>query len=626
MSPSHVHGFHDGDEAETNADENEDVLNHSEAQGPPRQRRRFPVTLRREARVGLAVCFSFALLVGVMVFNKGSKGKVPPLVNLPNSAEQGKGSGPKADADAKDKAPLGSKDGSATAKAESGEGVAPSTHEKSGHVIADGSGGQKPPPESQQPAPVDKGLQPAADEGSAPKVTAAAVSKDGPGEGSVPAAAETGAAALNSVAPETAAGPAPPVPVTTEAASPSGDTAGGTVPPPVSEESPKVEKPSDAASQPAAVPNTAPAEGSATGAAPGGGESAPSPVVNPAPTEGGLPPFPPADSAAPASSPSTVGSTPEATTPPQSAPSTLQPFSAAQPESTPAPAAGAPAPTAPALTSKAAPPPAPSNTDHAAEAAAAVVAGQGDWVKLPNSRFQRDSADQTTARTAHADQEDRSTAEAAAPEVHDKIEPIPHVVQRGENFWTISRLYYRSGRYYRALWAANRDKAKTPKDLVRGTTIRIPPHEELDPSLIDPPTAPSVEQSTATAVPLRRTSRPVLNSGVNEEKIVRRVAPAAAPPVESFDEPPPRRRSRPEPVEEVADTDDDETERPRRPRYRVRSRYETLRSIAKATLGDAHREDEILDLNRKVIKDPNHLTLGQEIELPEDALISGSRR
>ena len=35
--------------------------------------------------------------------------------------------------------------------------------------------------------------------------------------------------------------------------------------------------------------------------------------------------------------------------------------------------------------------------------------------------------------------------------------PYTHTVRSGENFWTISLLYYRSGRYGKALWAANKN-------------------------------------------------------------------------------------------------------------------------------------------------------------------------
>ncbi len=60
---------------------------------------------------------------------------------------------------------------------------------------------------------------------------------------------------------------------------------------------------------------------------------------------------------------------------------------------------------------------------------------------------------------------------------------------------------------------------------------------------------------------------------------------------------------------------------PRRPAYKVRP-YDTLRSIARDTLGDSRRADEILDLNREIIDDPAQLVVGQLLELPEDARTS----
>jgi nucleoid-associated protein YgaU len=52
--------------------------------------------------------------------------------------------------------------------------------------------------------------------------------------------------------------------------------------------------------------------------------------------------------------------------------------------------------------------------------------------------------------------------------------------------------------------------------------------------------------------------------------------------------------------------------------YRIRP-HETLRSIARDTLGDSRRARELLELNRDVIDDPDRLTPGQVIDLPEDA-------
>ena len=63
--------------------------------------------------------------------------------------------------------------------------------------------------------------------------------------------------------------------------------------------------------------------------------------------------------------------------------------------------------------------------------------------------------------------------------------------------------------------------------------------------------------------------------------------------------------------------------RARRTLYKVRP-HETLRSIARDTLGDSRRADEILDLNSKILDDPAHLVIGQILELPEDAKLSVS--
>ena len=68
--------------------------------------------------------------------------------------------------------------------------------------------------------------------------------------------------------------------------------------------------------------------------------------------------------------------------------------------------------------------------------------------------------------------------------VADRLMPVPHVVQRGENFWTISRLYYNTGRFYKALWAANRATVPVIDRLYVGTTIQVPPPEALDRALV----------------------------------------------------------------------------------------------------------------------------------------------
>jgi nucleoid-associated protein YgaU len=62
--------------------------------------------------------------------------------------------------------------------------------------------------------------------------------------------------------------------------------------------------------------------------------------------------------------------------------------------------------------------------------------------------------------------------------------PYTHRVGVGENFWTIAKQYYGTGRYYRALWYANRDRVNKLDELYVGTTLRIPSPEELNRSMV----------------------------------------------------------------------------------------------------------------------------------------------
>ncbi len=73
--------------------------------------------------------------------------------------------------------------------------------------------------------------------------------------------------------------------------------------------------------------------------------------------------------------------------------------------------------------------------------------------------------------------------------------PYIHTVRKDENFWTIALLYYRSSRYGKALWTANKDAVPEFDRLKVGDKIIIPPINQLDPALIDAGSAP------ATAVP-----------------------------------------------------------------------------------------------------------------------------
>jgi nucleoid-associated protein YgaU len=206
-------------------------------------------------------------------------------------------------------------------------------------------------------------------------------------------------------------------------------------------------------------------------------------------------------------------------------------------------------------------------------------------------------------------------AAEAAPSRRDdgRMDTILHKVRAGENFWTISRTHYASGRYYKALGKANSDQFQRLQDLYVGAVIRIPPPEDLDPALIDPaggdsardrdPDAAEAPASQiASDAPRLRRSR-----GMNDEFNL----PDADPETEQASDRDDRRRT---PREEY-DTPD-----PRRapPVHKVRTR-ETLRSIARDRLGDSRRAREILELNRDGIPDPAHLTPGQVLDLPDDA-------
>jgi LysM domain len=195
-----------------------------------------------------------------------------------------------------------------------------------------------------------------------------------------------------------------------------------------------------------------------------------------------------------------------------------------------------------------------------------------------------------------------------------RVEATEHLVERGENYWTISRQYYSSGRYYRALWKANEAKYPDINVLHVGDVIVVPAVEDLDPDQILPANTGARSVSLAAAGPSR--------SGGGRS---RRDEAARS------DEQPDKEKSRS--TSDVVGGDVDETEsrtsaRPRaggsapgRPAYRVHS-YDTLRSIARDTLGSARRADEILDLNRGLIDNPNQLVVGQVLELPEDARTS----
>jgi hypothetical protein len=242
-----------------------------------------------------------------------------------------------------------------------------------------------------------------------------------------------------------------------------------------------------------------------------------------------------------------------------------------------------------------------------------------------------------------------SMTASASSQSPDKVETVLHKVERNENFWTIARLYYPSGRYYRALWKYNSAKVPVIDELHVNTILKIPPPEDLDPDYIDPPgkrtprlgakdpslaarddKATGRRASQTEGVPVRRSSRsdPELNLPVSDPFTEqasdrgfssrgggRTGGPSRA--VNDDDSPDRDNASDNEPEVRSRSTVS-------RPIYKVR-RYDTLRTIARDTLGDSRRADEVLELNRDIIDDPGHLIVGQILELPEDARVVRAR-
>jgi nucleoid-associated protein YgaU len=542
--------------------------------GHPSGRAKRAFGWKRETRFGVAALLSFLILVAALIANKGRKGRPAPVNQIAQTEE---------------KTPT-DRDG-------------PRSHDEA------------PDPAKADPSPSPAPKKPD------PVLLTSGGSTDGP------------------ISPGDTAAPAPPAPVVPKA------EAQPELPPdrPAPAPSPPTQAPSDLPADPAApagpaLPEISPPPGGVeqpprlpSVAADAGAPTLPS---DPAPA---LPPDPaPALPPDPAVSPSL-----DRSPPPDAEPK----MPVERPDTAPAPPAGPLPEVNPSTPTVANPPgesattpmtgmPASSPPARAREVpnfapsppAADPVAptrpdlGKGSWVALPSLAATK-AADDAPAPRAESARAPVERSEARAPEPADRVEPVPHVVQRGENFWTISRLYYGSGRYYMALWKANSRLVERPEKLYVGMTIRIPPPEALDRSLIEPPRV----EDKGPAKPLRKTSRPVLRGGGDRDGAVTPVRPSSerelALPVLDPMSDRGTRASR----DAEAGSGPEVAYRPRRPLYKVRP-FETLRSIARDTMNDSHRADEILELNRDVIDDPGHLIAGQVLELPEDARPSGRGR
>ncbi|HWE39048.1 MAG TPA: LysM peptidoglycan-binding domain-containing protein [Isosphaeraceae bacterium] len=226
----------------------------------------------------------------------------------------------------------------------------------------------------------------------------------------------------------------------------------------------------------------------------------------------------------------------------------------------------------------------------AIEPATVAIEPAGGWVTLPNRR----SSARQEPRVEPATTPVPSRLEG--PGAVDDGGPIRHKVRRGENFWTLAKTYYGSGRFYKALWAANRDQVATPEALEVGMTIQVPMPEALDPALIEP-----ASRAAGRSKPAGRARS-------------------------ADDEPPPVVAVRPTPTAIL----EDERPAPKswsrldHPTHRVRA-GENLRTIARDYLGDPLREQDLVDLNPDLLTDPPRAPVGALLRLPDDAHASRRR-
>jgi len=509
-----------------------------------------PLAWKPEARVGVAAVLSFVLIVGVLAFRRGWLGGTnAPTASIRNQAAD------------KPKVPAAAP--TVAARPVDPAPRAPADPAPSGGLRVQGSKPvepRRPPsidPDGLPPIMIAQNDPPVGE----PKATPAGATESPPAPG----------AGEKTPDPLELPGPSSPTP-------PAGDPA--PIPP-----APAEARPAD---PPASSPGSS-LEPPATGP-PG------MPEVNP----GSLPPMPTPEAAtAPSPTPTAPPAAPPAA-PAQAGPIEPPPEVLPEPERKPEPPRPPikpptleRVPAAVAETAPATEPPGPSP----APAPTAEGLGPGWVVVRPGGKKVLGAEASAALAPAPAPSRDGPPAREEA-EMADQVEPALHTVQPGENFWSISKLYYRSGRYYKALHAANRNQVPEIRELFVGTVLRIPPPEALDRALIDPPRRASPTDGPAVSQASRR--------------------PESTPPDEVILSRPIRPSI---PREEV-----DAPDAPRRPTYQVKAN-ETLRSIARDTLGDNKRYREILDLNRGAIDDPRGpLAAGMTLTLPEDAVIGRRAR
>ncbi|MCA9015433.1 MAG: LysM peptidoglycan-binding domain-containing protein, partial [Planctomycetaceae bacterium] len=148
-----------------------------------------------------------------------------------------------------------------------------------------------------------------------------------------------------------------------------------------------------------------------------------------------------------------------------------------------------------------------------------------------------------------------------------------YIVQDGENFWTISKKLYGSGRYFQLLAEINRSRVNDPRKMRPGLKLITPDRSAID----------------AQYQARHKASQTTVAEFSGQEGV--------------------RKQSKPSGFFISQDG---------RPMYRVGS-SDTLTDISQKHLGRSSRWYQIYQINRQRLQNPNKLQIGTELQLPYDA-------
>ncbi len=201
--------------------------------------------------------------------------------------------------------------------------------------------------------------------------------------------------------------------------------------------------------------------------------------------------------------------------------------------------------------------------------------------------FPGDSIPRRAARPAPATQIDEDFG--AKPSARPLVAGDTYQIEPLDNYWTISRKKYGTGRYFMALAQHNAQVITDPKRMRPGVVIATPPADALErayPQLI--PTAGAVD--------------PIQTASVSTSAAASSTAATPARAAQTEDE-----------SGAGFFVANDGT-----PMYRV-GREDTLSGISQRHLGRSSRWVQVFEMNRDVLIDGNTLKIGAVLRLPADA-------